>query len=543
MLSARYIGSHRADAVSNDTGRCPSTETFMALSGFRALPAIRRGVLFAAAAVLLASCGGGGGDDDGGDPPSGLLPSTFYAQKCAAPRPAGTLDPFTGNPYGDVQGTLEDEKRFLRSWIDETYLWYRDVRDLPASTLDPSAYATPQAYFAALRTPAKTPSGRDLDEFHFTYSTPAWVALATTGASYGYGFQIALQASTPPRSAVVAYTDPGTPAAAAGVARGDTVLTVDGVDFVNSNNVAVLNAGLFPSTTGSHTFTFRRVDGSVYMVTLNAASVVSTPVQNVRTLPAPNQSVGYLTFNDHIAPAEQQLVNAVNTLNAANGGNGVTDLVLDLRYNGGGYLDIAAELAYMIAGPAQTTGKYFERLTFNDRNPFNFSTSQATTNFHTTARGFSVANGTPLPTLRNPLSRVYVLTSGDTCSASEAIVNGLRGAGVTVYTIGGTTCGKPYGFYPRDNCGTTYFAIQFKGVNFLGFGDYADGFAPTCTVSDDFTRPLGDPAENQLEVALGLRNTGACTTPATKAQGKLSLTGSPAALVRSPIRENRLYKP
>lgn len=514
----------------------------MALTGLRAsFPTCRR-LLLLGAAALLASCGGGGGgDDDGGDPPSGLQPSTFYAQKCAAPRPAGTLDPFTGRPYGDVQGTLDDEKRFLRSWIDETYLWYRDVRDLPAATLNPASYSTPQAYFDALRTPAKTPSGRDLDQFHFTYSTPAWVALATTGASYGYGFQLALLASTPPRNAVVAFTDPGTPAANAGVARGDTVLTVDGVDVVNGSNVAVLNAGLFPTAAGNHSFTFRRVDGSTYSVTLPAAVVTSTPVQNVRTLPAPNQAVGYLTFNDHIAPAEQQLVTAVNALNAANGGAGITDLVLDLRYNGGGYLDIAAELAYMIAGPTQTDGKFFERLNFNDRNPFGFSTSQATTAFHSTGRGFSVANGTPLPTLRTPLSRVFVLTSGDTCSASEAIINGLRGAGVTVHTIGGTTCGKPYGFYPRDNCGTTYFAIQFKGVNFVGFGDYADGFAPTCTVADDYTKPLGDPTENQLEVALGLRNTGACTTPAAKVQGKLSLTGSPAALVRTPLRENRLY--
>ena len=66
---------------------------------------------------------------------------------------------------------------------------------------------------------------------------------------------------------------------------------------------------------------------------------------------------------------------------------------------------------------------------------------------------------------------------------------------------------------PQDNCGTTYFAIQFQGVNQLGFGDYADGFAPTCTVADDFNHALGDPAENQLEVALGLRNTGMCTAP------------------------------
>ena len=100
------------------------------------------------------------------------------------------------------------------------------------------------------------------------------------------------------------------------------------------------------------------------------------------------------------------------------------------------------------------------------------------TPFHSTAQGFSLPDGQALPTLN--LSRVYVLVGSGTCSASEAIVNGLRGVGVTVNLIGATTCGKPYGFYPTDNCDTTYFAIQFQGVNQLGQGDYADGFAPTC---------------------------------------------------------------
>ena len=138
-----------------------------------------------------------------------------------------------------------------------------------------------------------------------------------------------------------------------------------------------------------------------------------------------------------------------------------------------------------------------------------------------------------------------MLTSGDTCSASEAIVNGLRGAGVTVHMVGSTTCGKPYGFFPKDNCNTTYFAIQFQGVNFLGFGDYADGFTPTCAVADDFTRALGDPAENQLEVALGLRKTGMCTAPTNmRAQAlgvERSLNSGPV-LVRTPVRENRIYR-
>jgi hypothetical protein len=87
-------------------------------------------------------------------------------------------------------------------------------------------------------------------------------------------------------------------------------------------------------------------------------------------------------------------VAAINTLKAA----AVTDLVLDVRYNGGGYLDIAAELAYMIAGPANTSGKFFERLNYNNRDPFNQSLSERTTDFLNVSQGFSGPSGQTCPT-------------------------------------------------------------------------------------------------------------------------------------------------
>ena len=133
------------------------------------------------------------------------------------------------------------------------------------------------------------------------------------------------------------------------------------------------------------------------------------------------------------------------------------------------------------------------------------------------------ASGQPLPTLN--LSRVYVLTGGSTCSASESIMNGLRGVNVEVIQIGSRTCGKPYGFYPEDNCGTTYFSIQFKGVNAANFGDYSDGFTPVnspgagaerlpgCSVGDDFSRELGDPLEERFAAALQYRSTQTCPAP------------------------------
>jgi hypothetical protein len=132
------------------------------------------------------------------------------------------------------------------------------------------------------------------------------------------------------------------------------------------------------------------------------------------------------------------------------------------------------------------------------------------------------------------------LTSGRTASASESIINSLQGIGITVIRVGTTTYGKPYGFSPVDNCGYTYFSVEFKGTNNVGFGDYDDGFAPTCVVADDFTKTLGDPTEGRLAAALSYRATGTCpagTNPS--AAGEKSLGAEPI-LIRSPLHENRI---
>ena len=496
---------------------------------------------------LAAACSGGGGRDvpgfigggsggGGGGSGAAWTPGVFAASQnfealCANPRSGN--DP-QGNPWPDRQGTVLDENNFLRSFSDETYLWYDEIPDQ-----DPGLFSDPLVYFDELVTPELTASGNRKDQFHFTFDTDEWIALSQSGVSAGYGVQFAILASRPPRQIVVAYTDPGTPAATNALARGAELVSVNGIDVVNDDTQAgvdLLNAALFPSGAGE-TYTFEVRDlGSATTRTFDMTSAVitSTPVQNVGTV-AGNPDVGYLLFNDHIATAEQGLVNAINALQAA----GVTDLVLDMRYNGGGFLAIAAELAYMIAGPTATAGRTFELQQFNDKNPvINPITGQTIQPipFLDETQNFSLPSGQPLPTLN--LDRVFVLTGGGTCSASEALMNGLRGVDVDVIQIGTGTCGKPYGFYAEDNCGTTYFTIQFRGVNDKNYGDYADGFTPSpsatidgnivpgCEVGDDFSNSLGDPAEAQLSAALFYRDNGACPapSPATLAPEKARLT-------------------
>jgi hypothetical protein len=482
-------------------------------------------------AALLGGCGGGGGG--GAAPPTGpkapiwvqgqFADESTFAALCVSPRTG--IDPGTAKAYPDAQGTLLDELNWLRSWTNDLYLWFDEVQDQ-----NPANFTTDASYFAVLKTTATTASGSPKDKFHFTYPTATWEALAQSGTQAGYGANFVIIAGTPPRSVVVAYTEPGSQAATApaSLSRGAAILDIDGVDLVNATDQASidkLNAGLAPQTVGeSHSFTIRDPGSAASRtITLVSADVTVSPVQNTHTITAPNGArVGYMLFNDHLETAESALVAAFTQLQSA----GVQDLVLDIRYNGGGLLDIASEVAYMIAGPASTAGQTFELTQFNSKHStVNPVTGAAITpvGFHATAQGFSVTTGQALPTLN--LHRVFVLTTSGTCSASEAIINSLQGVNVQVIQVGSTTCGKPYGFYPADNCAVTYFSVQFKGVNAKGFGDYTDGFTPAntpavegvplpgCSVADDFTHALGNSAEGLLASALAYQATGVCPVP------------------------------
>ena len=503
------------------------------------------------------------GDDDTGSGSgwvSGVfLPADTFAAQCQNPRTGN--DPSDNRPWPDVQGRTVDENNFLRSWSNHTYLWYDEIVDR-----DPGLYDDPLEYFDLLKTEERTPSNTPKDRFHFTYDTEEWNALIESGESAGYGASWTIISRSPPRETAVAYTDPDTPAADAGLRRGARIVAVDGIDFVNANDaasVAAINAALYPDSTGeTHSFEFRDVGSeATRTVELTSEIITSSPVQHVGTVTSPaGATVGYMVFNDHLRTAEAGLIDAVRTFNAVSGG--IEDLIVDMRYNGGGYLYIASQLGYMIAGAAATAGQTFERLQFNDKhpetNPVTGSALRPIPFYNDTE---AEPSGLPLPTL--DLRRVFILSGPNTCSASESLINSLRGIDIEVILIGEPTCGKPYGFYAQDNCGTSYFTIQFRGVNAKGFGDYSDGFMPVegatgpefnvpgCRADDDFSRALGDPEEGRLATALSYRDSSTCPAPASVSTSARPLTGGAAVGIpaeaategRLESREGAVYKP
>jgi carboxyl-terminal processing protease len=474
---------------------------------------------------LIGIVGCGSDDDPGSDSQwvKGVFePSVTFEALCEHPRSG--IDPTSGASYPDIQGTLLDEMNWQRSWSNDVYLWYDEIVDR-----NPADFNDKFKYFDTLRTEERLPSGNPKDRFHFTYDTAEWEQLQQSGVSYGYGATWAILASSSPREIVVAFTEPNTSATnpPANLSRGARILEVDGVDAVNADTQAeihILNAGLFPEEDGeTHRFTVLDLDSNTPRTfSMQAGSFVSTPVQSVQTIATETGPVGYMLFNRHIAIAQEQLIEAVRALAA----EGVTDLVLDLRYNSGGLLRLSSQLAYMVAGIAHTRDQiyYFEQ--FNNKypttKPFTGEPNDPIPfiDFTLDYSSSEDADEKPLPAL--DLDRLFVLTTSHTCSASEALINGLRGVDIEVIQIGTTTCGKPFGYYPIDNCGTTYFTINFTGENAKGFGKYADGFSPAdtggtgdtslpgCSVTDDFSHVLGDRQEALLATALFYRENDRC---------------------------------
>ncbi|OWQ46795.1 peptidase S41 [Roseateles noduli] len=476
----------------------------------------------------------GGGGNTGGNTGGPLQASSTYAQQCAPGNTEAASNLRTAS--------LGTEKNWIRAYFDEAYLWREDVPSIDASAAAYSGSdvgAALNAYFDALLSPALTGSGKRKDQFSFVMSTREWNALSQGGVEVGYGIEWSMKSPTPPRGLRVAFVEPGSVAERAGVRRGDTLVTADGAaaDVGDSTGVKTLNGALFPDAAGSsHRLVLTSTAGATRDVSLVAGNITKTPVPTSQVLTAADGAkVGYMVFNDHILTAEQQLITAMQNFRASN----VSDLVVDLRYNGGGYLFIASELAYMIAGGTATSGKTFEQLRYNSKRSAETSSADSKTPFYSESclpSGDKCSSAQPLPALN--LKRVFVLAQSGTCSASEALINGLRGVDVEVVLVGGTTCGKPYGFTAKDNCGYSYFPIEFVGTNNKGFGDYADGFVPAgsgatgvkgCQVADDFNHALGDTSEAMLAAALQYRSNGTCPAASASEVGHARAMGVRAA--------------
>lgn len=397
----------------------------------------------------------------------------------------GSSDPAPEPPATDPQPpqacSIPDQRESLRAFMSEQYYWYAHLAEPAQGT------STMEDYFQSMLY-------RPTDRYSYAQPTAAYTQIFKEGRRTGYGYTVAWDddAHTALRIRMV---EPLSPFARAGIVRGDTVLSMDGVGpegIVGGQLPVVTTEGVPRSVT------YRNAAGETRTVTVVSEDFALTPLAARRVLDVSRDGtpvkVGYLAYHQFVSYTLNDLGAAFAEFASA----GVSELVLDLRYNGGGSVTVSRDLASMIGGQ-RTADKLFAYLRFNDK--------QIARNIRV---GFNSAGSPPGLPLPEGLARVVVITSPGTASASELVINGLKPF-IDVVVVGETTYGKPFGFIPRDHCGTVYNAVQFVTLNSVGSGDYTNGFAPDCAVPDDLDRPLGDPSERRLRAALDYVATGKCS--------------------------------
>lgn len=442
------------------------------------------------AALLLTSCGGGGGGGGGGS--SGPV----------------TVTP-TPTPSATTCG-LSARQAFAKGVIDEWYLFPNDV----ASGVNPASHASVQSYIDALVAPARA---LNKDRF-FTYITSIAEenAFFSSGSSAGFGVRLSYDPAS--QAVVIAEAYENAPALAAGIDRG-TRITAIGTSTANLRTVAAIVAAegtsgitnaLGPSDPGV-TRVLRITDaGGTRDVTVTKADYDLDPISDrygAKVITEGGHSYGYLNLRTFISSANPQLRAAF--LNFRN--QGITDIVIDLRYNGGGLVS-TAELFGDLLGRNRTSSELFSQTNFrpskaaeNDRHFF-------------TAQPESIA-----PT------RIAFIGTGSTASASELVINGmLPYLGTNMTLVGGNTYGKPVGQIALDKaeCDDRMRVIAFSTGNALTSGDYFNGLAPkitnSCAASDDTAFPLGDVREASLRAAINFLAGNACTTRIANAETGIS---------------------
>jgi C-terminal processing protease CtpA/Prc len=388
--------------------------------------------------------------------------------------------------------SVNAEKQFV---LDLTPEWYLFLDLLPAS-INPDDYSSADDLLDALTAEARA-QGKDR---YFSFLTSA----AGEDSFFGEGQVIGFGLRTLQRSEqlFIAAVNAGSPAEASEFVRGDEILAI-GTTPQNQQPVSELNAqpggvsaAFGPSEAGvTRSFRVRTPGGQIVDRTISKQLITLDPVPLTSTLPRSGLApVGYIAFDTFIAPAESQLRDAFAAFKAQD----VRDLIVDLRYNGGGLVDVAELLANLLA--ADRAG---EVLFTTELNALHADENE-TVLFATQPQSVAAL-------------RIAFITTGASASASELVINSLEPY-AQVAIIGSRTYGKPVGQFGfrLAGCDTALRLVAFRDVNRDGEGDFYDGLPDEqfdgafCGADDDLGAARDDLAEDSTATALAWINQGVC---------------------------------
>jgi len=295
------------------------------------------------------------------------------------------------------------------------------------------------------------------------------------GIYYGFGFGSVFDLDG---KLWISYIFKSSPLTAKGIGRGWQIATIDGTaptadnfsDLIGANKLGLSKTIGFISPEGSSvTYTFSKIEVEMNTILFDSVYTIDS------------KKIGYMVLNSFIEPTVSEL----NTCFAKFKVENTTELIVDLRYNGGGDVDISNQLASLIGGNVANDGIY---ATYYHNS--NYASSNHSIYFSSLTNSLT-------------LSRAVFITTNRTASASELVINGLKPF-MTVALVGSKTHGKPVGMYvlKYNEVDWVYVPICFSFKNANGVGDYFDGLAVDVEAIDDYTLPFGDVNEDSFAAAL-----------------------------------------
>lgn len=391
--------------------------------------------------------------------------------------------------------TYAARAQWVRDTLNEWYL-FPDLLDL---TVNPAGFTDVQAYIDALVAPARAQS-RDR---YFTYITSIAEETALINSGSNAGFGIRLSYDTTANRVYVLEAFENAPGFLAGMDRGTELLTINGqsvASLMASGGATAVSDALGPTQAGvSRTIGFRTVDGVQRTVAMSKTDYSLDPISDrygVKILNDGTGSVGYVNLRTFIVEdAGNQLRAAFQQFKDA----GITKVILDFRYNGGGLTSVARLLGDLMA--ADKTGQVFARTILRPSKAAENRTDLFT------AQPQAIA-----------AMKIAVIGRSGTASASELVANAfIPYLGENIALIGANTTGKPVGqfAFDRSACDDRLRALAFRTVNRDNQGDYFNGLASvmprTCAAEDGIFKPMGDPDEASTKVALDFLGGRSCT--------------------------------
>ena len=461
---------------------------------------------------------------------------TFFVASCKKNDSVTAVSPTT-----TTTSAIDQVKDSVFMYAQEEYLWYdglptaatfnahnftgtSDLAALQSEVNAISQYKKNPATNAAYEYSSSSPGSA---KYSFVDNGQTAQVLSGNNGDFGF-FPVYYTSYTDLR---IRYVNPNSPAFKAGLHRGDLITSIVNVPSLDGNvaaNISAINAALQAS---SITMTLKRNNGTSYTATLVVTNYTANPVMKDTVINTGNgRKVGYLVFSTFTSPA-----NATPQLDAAFDyfiQQGITDLVVDLRYNGGGYVATAEYLDNLIV-PASKSGTMMYASYYNNKLQAD-SYPLLAKKYYINKGDFSVPTNTVVFSKKKTLgiSRVFFIVTSRTASASELTINNLIPE-MDVQLLGSTSYGKPVGFFAIPITSYQLYIPEFETKNSAGKGGYYAGMTPASSdypgylSNDDVSKDFGDPTENLFSHALNYVTRG---TFSIAGQQTNSLSGAAATM-------------